>query len=178
MDEHFRQIEGYPGYRVSRDGEVQSRWNRHGRRGSMSDSWLPLKPIRNSLGYGFVNLHADRIKKRCSIHSLVLEAFVGPRPDGLVCCHWDGDPSNNQLSNLRWDTQKANSDDTIRHGRRKFGEQAGSKLKEAEVLEIRRLHGEGVSISELAASHGVSWPAIWQIVQGLKWRHLLPSAEG
>jgi hypothetical protein len=29
-----------------------------------------------------------------------LEAFVGPRPPGLVCCHEDGDPANNRVENL------------------------------------------------------------------------------
>ena len=48
---------------------------------------------------------------------LVLEAFVGPRPDGHECCHYDDDPMNNHLSNLRWDTRSANSFDAIRNGR-------------------------------------------------------------
>lgn len=48
---------------------------------------------------------------------LVLEAFVGPRPRGTECCHWDGDPTNDALSNLRWGTSKENSADQMRHGR-------------------------------------------------------------
>ena len=45
MDAHFRPIEGFPGYRVSREGEVQSRWGR-GYRKTLTDTWRPLKPIR------------------------------------------------------------------------------------------------------------------------------------
>ncbi len=52
-----------------------------------------------------------------SIHQLVMETFVGPRigefPD---CCHWDGDPLNNRLENLRWDTHSNNEADKERHG--------------------------------------------------------------
>lgn len=51
-----------------------------------------------------------------SVHALVLAAFVGPRPEGLEGCHGDGDPSNNRLSNLRWDTTSNNHLDAVRHG--------------------------------------------------------------
>ena len=108
MDDFFRTIERFPGYRVNREGEIQSCWNRRGRRGGMTDTWLPLKPIRRRWGHVFVNLHKGGEKKPRFIHHLVLEAFVGPRPPGLICCHWDGNPANNHVANLRWDTYKSN----------------------------------------------------------------------
>ena len=55
------------------------------------------------------------------VHLLVLEAFVGPRPPGMECCHWDNDRSNNQLFNLRWDTKAANKADQVRHGTASHG---------------------------------------------------------
>ena len=51
------------------------------------------------------------------IHRLVLEAFVGPCPDGLEARHWDGDPANNRLGNLFWGTHSENQQDTLRYGR-------------------------------------------------------------
>src|SRR3954468_21881101 len=123
MGDLFKPVEGFPGYRVSDSGEVQSCWNRLGRRGGMTDSWLPLKLIRRQ-DHLVVNLHRDGVKSARYVHHLVLEAFVGPRPPGLVCCHWDGDPSNNRLANLRWDTHQANMDDMLRHGTRGRGETA------------------------------------------------------
>lgn len=51
------------------------------------------------------------------VSQLVLTVFKGPRPDGMVGCHNNGDPSNNRPENLRWDTPKENNQDTIRHGR-------------------------------------------------------------
>lgn len=62
-----------------------------------------------------------RIVER-SVHVLVLEAFVGPRPGGMQACHNDGDRRNNSLSNLRWDTCKANKADAIRHRTAVFAE--------------------------------------------------------
>jgi hypothetical protein len=50
------------------------------------------------------------------VHRLVLEAFTGPCPDGMEGCHDNGSPSDNRLTNLRWDTRSANRHDTVRHG--------------------------------------------------------------
>ena len=50
------------------------------------------------------------------VHTLVLEAFVSPRPDGMECCHNDGNPANNRLENLRWDTRSQNRYDSVKHG--------------------------------------------------------------
>ena len=49
-----------------------------------------------------VNLYAaDGNAKMEKVHRLVLEAFVGPNPPGLECCHNNGDPSDNRVENLR-----------------------------------------------------------------------------
>jgi hypothetical protein len=57
---------------------------------------------------------------RRQVHRLVLEAFVGPCPDGMECCHEDGDSTNNRVDNLRWDTHEANVRERLEHfgGRR------------------------------------------------------------
>jgi HNH endonuclease/NUMOD4 motif len=61
-----------------------------------------------SLGYVFTKIGL--------MHRLVLEAFVGPCPRGMQCCHKDGNRANNKLENLRWDTQKKNEQDKKCHG--------------------------------------------------------------
>lgn len=68
-----------------------------------------LKHIVNPANkYHYVGLYrsSGAIQKR--VHRLVLEAFVGPCPPGLVGCHKDDDKDNNQLVNLEWNTQKVN----------------------------------------------------------------------
>jgi hypothetical protein len=173
MDDFFKRIEGFPGYGVSERGEVQSCWNRVGRRGGMTDSWLPLKPIPDRWRHLSVNLHRDGRKIRRYIHHLVLEAFVGERPPGSICCHWDGDPANNRSSNLRWDTYKSDCDDMLRHGNRRRGETGTSaRLREEDVREIRRLDCQGVSTLDLADRYGVGTANIRAIVTGRTWRHL------
>lgn len=51
------------------------------------------------------------------VHHLVLEAFVGPRPDPrLHGRHLDDDPLNNRLENLDWGTCSDNMHDRVRNG--------------------------------------------------------------
>lgn len=127
-------IAEFPGYRVSRkDGRVESCWTRRGRHCVPTETWRPLKPILRG-GYLTVNLARAGKKSACRIHRLVLATFVGPCPEGHVACHGDGDRSNNDLANLRWDTPQANADDTLRHGTRARGSRCGAtKLAEDEV---------------------------------------------
>lgn len=74
-----------------------------------------LSPGRNSSsGHLHVILEGRNDK---TIHSLVLEAFVGPRPDGLMARHLDDDPTNNHLHNLTWGTRSENSNDAVKNGR-------------------------------------------------------------
>lgn len=53
---------------------------------------------------------------RAMVHHLVLEAFVGPRPSGAYGLHWDDNPDNNCIENLRWGTPSDNMHDKVRNG--------------------------------------------------------------
>ena len=68
-------------------------------------------------GYQVVTLCRDGKRIQRDVAHLVLETFCGPRPDGQQACHWDDDPNNNHLTNLRWDTPAGNSADALRNGR-------------------------------------------------------------
>lgn len=68
-------------------------------------------------GHRFVELVGPEGTSSKYVHRLVLEAFVGPCPDGMVACHWDDNPENNHLNNLRWDTESSNQRDKVRNGR-------------------------------------------------------------
>jgi hypothetical protein len=55
--------------------------------------------------------------KRFFVHILLLENFVGPRPDGFLGLHKDGNKDNNFLENLYWGSPSDNMKDRERHGR-------------------------------------------------------------
>lgn len=63
-----------------------------------------------------VTLCRDGMEQTVTLHSLVLGAFVGPRPADMWGLHWDDNPSNNRLDNLRWGTPTDNAQDAIRNG--------------------------------------------------------------
>ncbi|OKH70800.1 hypothetical protein EB72_24710 [Mycobacterium sp. SWH-M1] len=54
------------------------------------------------------------------VHRMVLEAFHGPCPPGMVAAHWDDDPRNNAIGNLRWATPSENAYDAVRNGSHHF----------------------------------------------------------
>ena len=115
----YREIEGFPDYRVGDDGSI---WSRR----SAAD-WRRLKPHPQSRGHCTVDL--GRRKTRF-VHRLVLEAFVGSCPSGMECRHLDGDPSNNRLDNLAWGTRLENYQDSVKHGTAYLGsEESIARIK-------------------------------------------------
>ena len=106
-------------------------------------------------------------------HRLVLEAFVGPCPDGMVACHNDGNASNNELDNLRWDTQSANINDKNRHGTMRRGESHhNTTLTKDVVLAMRGLKQAGMSVACIARCAGVSYHSAWNAISGRTWGHV------
>lgn len=76
-----------------------------------------LKPFENrDTGHSQLGLHRDGVMTLVRVHLVVLEAFVGPRPDGLEACHGPTGGFDNRLANLRWDTHSANMRDRTRDG--------------------------------------------------------------
>lgn len=118
-EERWLPVVGWEGfYEVSDQGRVRSLdrvSTRNGRpyrqRGRILKPW-PTPPM----GYLSVGLHGDGAVRRVRVHTLVLEAFVGPRPEGLVACHGPDGHRVNTPANLRWDTQPENCRDILRHG--------------------------------------------------------------
>lgn len=105
--ERWLPVPGYEGlYEVSDEGRVRS----SRRRGNL------LSPKVTDRGHLTVTLSRGGMRSIRRVHRMVLEAFVGPCPDGLEGCHGNGVPNDNRLANLRWDTRSNNSLDAVMHG--------------------------------------------------------------
>ena len=169
--EEWRDIEGFDGmYEVSNEGRVRSWKNCH--KGRLETPKI-LKHGVDGLGRNGVHLYKGDTAKTTRVHRLVLNAFVGTCPEGMECCHYNGDASDNHLSNLRWDTPKNNQADKLRHGTHNKGSRNGqAKLTEGEVATIKQLLWAKVSQKKIADSFGVSRSAIMMIHNGQNWSHI------
>lgn len=137
MTEIWRTTTGFPNYEVSSVGRVRSK------RGLLS-------PFRHNQ-YTLVNLFRGRAFVQCKVHVLVLETFVGPRPEGYQAHHKNGNKHDNRVENLEWLSAKD-------HGRthRKFN-----------YAEIKELYETGNHTQRgLAEKYGVSVALINRIVNG------------
>jgi NUMOD4 motif/HNH endonuclease len=70
----------------------------------------------NEDGYRRVTLSEGKKHKSFYVHKLVAEAFLDPPLEGQQVRHWDGNPDNNDLSNLLYGTPSENVYDTVRYG--------------------------------------------------------------
>lgn len=122
--ERWLPIPGWDGlYEVSDLGRVKSSARRvesYGGRVGVRRERILATSAEATSGHLRVSLRHKNREGRKSItigvHRLVLLAFVGPCPEGMEACHNNGDPADNRLPNLRWDTRKANVSDTLAHG--------------------------------------------------------------
>lgn len=99
----WKQIKGYEGlYEVSNTGKVRSMNYSH--TGKVKE----LSP-RNNRGYLMVDLHKEGKRKQFRVHRLVVEAFIGEIPKGLIVNHKDENKHNNNVENLEICTIKYNN---------------------------------------------------------------------
>lgn len=108
--ETWKEVPGYPKYQASDQGRV-ARVRTYGLRILKPHQW-------HGTGYQQVALYNDNSPRPQPhyVHKVVLMTFVGPRPDGLIVRHLNGDPSDNRLENLAYGTYSENQLDSMRHG--------------------------------------------------------------
>lgn len=136
--------------------------------------WKPLPSYHfiEVSNYGrarcYLKLHMGKLFKyprlnikgvRQAVHVWVAELFIGPRPEGLVVNHIDGNPTNNHVSNLEYVTPQENN----RKGRH-------TKLNPELVKKIREeFAAGGVTKVDLAKKYNVGSHQIGCVVLGRQW---------
>jgi len=112
----------------------------------------------------------DDVKWRHVAH-LVLEEFVGPRPEGSLCCHKNDIKTDNRVENLYWGTPKQNGADAVRNGRTASGEKnSNAKLTVAGVDHIRWLLRNEWIQTDIASIFGVTQATISKIAIRKSWK--------
>lgn len=164
--EIWKDLPQFPKYQISNLGNLRS--FRKGR-------WKPRKAVRYKGGYWRVALRpgGKGPGKLFSLHCLVLEAFVGPCPEGMECRHKDGDSDNNRLDNLEWSTHLDNMRDRKAHGTDNMGARHPmAKMTDEDVHELRRLRADGWNRYQLAERFGISPSTAKKIYLRLLWQHI------
>jgi len=168
----MRQIPNFPNYFITKEGKVwSSPKSTSNKKGKFLTSWL-----EGGGKYPTVSLCKDGKLYKKFIHHLVLETFIGPRPNGMECRHLDGNPSNNKLENLCWGTHRENMKDRIKHKTQvdNSGEKHGmAKLKESDVRMIIYMYRTGeFTQQEIAEIYNVDPRSVSSIVNKRTWKHI------
>lgn len=174
----YRELTRFLGYRFGCDGSCWSRrknglGNGGGSKSVFADSWTQLRGRINDDGYRQVALKSADwpCHHPFVLHRLILEAFKGPCPPGMQCCHKPGVPKSScRLEDVRWDTPKNNQADRITDGTNRSGERhAMAKLTWEKVDEIRGLHRQKMMLKSIAERYGVNITTIFKICHGKTW---------
>lgn len=158
--EVWKPIPLWPEYEVSNLGRI--RRARPGRYCRLKVGDL-LKPRPANNGYPRVTLSRQGQTVYKNVHTLVCEAFHGPKPSPAhEVAHWDGDRANPRADNLRWALHEENQDDRARLGRWGNG-----RITAADAAEIR---SSALPSDELARRFGLVRSTINRIRKGTTWK--------
>lgn len=164
-------IPEFPGYYISKNGQVYSVSNKRHKEG------IFLSHTKLKSGHLKIALCKNGEHYQKYIHRLVLETFTGQCPPGMEACHNNGNPQDNKLDNLRWDTPKNNTKDSIiqgTHSSLRRGEKHNStKLTEKDVKLIRELYKlKKFNQYQLAKRFNICQYNISKIIRKETWKHI------
>lgn len=101
------------------------------------------------------------------VHNLVAQAFLGPKPEGMLIRHLNGNPADNRLTNLAYGTYQENALDMHDHGTMTF-----AKMTPEMVINARRLSSAGESYASISRSMGINARTIIAAVKMQNWKHI------
>lgn len=166
-------------YDISNWGTVRSKFDFHHYKAGRLRSGHPAPN-----GYYRIALKG----KWFSIHSLVAEAFIGPRPKDHQVNHKDGNKTNNRFDNLEYVTPAENQQHAARLGLSPTGKRCGAytkpeslprgesqylaKLSNDMVREIRAIPDEEWHGPTWAEKLGVQRSTLNRARAGKSWKHI------
>jgi hypothetical protein len=169
----------FEGYLVARDGRVFST-RRYGpcRAGLNLYKGRAVRELKYHIGrsrrYLEVNLIREGKRCRVRVHRLVAEVYLPQRPfNEAVIRHLDGNAFNNCYENLVWGSRQDDANDRVLLGTTAKGGRNGSaKLREEEVIEMRRRYWCGDGTLRLSDEFGISQRHARDVIFGRYWKHV------
>lgn len=171
MLEVWKDIPGYEGkYQASTEGRIRSldrpvRAVIHGAETQRIIKGRILRPGKYCRS-GHVSVVLGHGASGSPVHHLVALTFLGERPPGADICHADGNPQNNAVRNLRYDSRRENILDEYRQGK------AHKLLTAADARLIKKLLAEGHTGRAIAKQFGISESCVSDIKVGRTFRWL------
>jgi hypothetical protein len=163
--EEWKTISFATSYKVSSSGRIKSVY----RKGFKKLNYY-------NGGRARVQLKLDNGKYRnFLVHRLVALAFVENKHGYPQVNHIDHNPSNNNIENLEWCTDKQNRAHEKKRNLKicSNGEKNGSaKLSNSDVIKIKEFIASGKSLLDISKMFGVSKSAISGIKTGRTWSHI------
>jgi len=162
MQEIWKEIPNCAGYFISTVGNV---------RGPLGKN---LSPRFGGYKKKYLRFSYRKTGPDIYIHRAMLLTFVGPAPTKKhQASHLNGNPKDNRLGNLRWETPLNNSQRKISHGTSgKGSKNTRSKLSEKDVEEIIEQYLKCIRSDVLAKKYGVCIGSIVGIVSRKNWKHV------
>jgi len=175
--ETWKPVRGFENYLVSNLGNVKSIqrvvYYSNGHRALRKERIKKQRTTWN--GRKEIQLHDDGVSKFFLVHRLVAFAFLGDPPDKYEVNHKDGNPLNNNLSNLEWVSRSYNNHHSWVIGLKNQDgvKNPSSKLTNEDVIVIKNLLKGGVlSQVQIAEKFKVSSSLISQIHSRRIWDHI------
>jgi hypothetical protein len=138
-----------------------------------------LRQANHPQGYKKVCVKTYAGIKNRLVHRLVMEAWVGPCPEGCVTNHKNGNKTDNRLENLEYCTQSENMAHSYGYGlspkppTKQGSDCRLSKLNEEKVLALRaETDRKPGHLQRLSDKYGITASSISKILLRRTWKHI------
>ena len=167
----YKRLKKYPLYRIYEDGTIIK-----DKSNTQRNDCKVLKHTMSKKGYHIVYIYDNNMKGSSQrVHRLVGFAFLDGFSDtNNIINHIDGNKNNNHFNNLEWCSIIDNNKHAIEElGVKRYGSHNGSsKLKEEQVLEIRKKAKNGETSTEVAKCYNINRCTVNRIISRKTWKHI------
>lgn len=180
MEEIWKPLTGYKRYyAVSNLGRVKSLKRKITQKNGIIKYYKETikNPKLQEKEYARVSINTPNIKNKWLQRSrIILSTFKPVRyMKNLDVNHINGIKTDDRLENLEWTTRKENIEHAFKTGLCNHRRGEGlcySKLKEKDVLVIREMIKNKISMSEIARKYNLNRTSIYSIKDGKSWKHI------